>query len=261
MAAVTICSDFGALKNYICHSFPIYLPWSNGTRWHDISFLNVESEKPTFSLSSFTFRRRQWHPTPVLLPGKSHGWWSLVGYSPRGHVGHNWVTSVSLFTFMHWRRKWQPTPVFLPGESQEWEPGGVLSMGSHRVGHDWSDLAAAAAFIFKRLFSSSSLSAIWVVSSAYLRLLIFLSTILIPACVSSSTAFLMMYSAYKLNKQGDNIQPWHTGTQSIVSCPVLTVASWPAYRFLKRQVRWFGMPISFRIFHSLLWSTQSKALV
>ena len=33
-------------------------------------------------------------------------------------VGHNWVTSLSLFTFMHWRRKWQSTPVFLPGESQ-----------------------------------------------------------------------------------------------------------------------------------------------
>src|SRR5574340_112469 len=59
----------------------------------------------------------------------------------------------------------------------------------------------------KRLFSSSSLSAIRVVSSAYLRLLIFLPAILIPACVSSSPAFLMMYSAYKLNKQGDNIQP------------------------------------------------------
>ena len=33
-------------------------------------------------------------------------------------VGHDWVTSFSLFTFMHWRRKWQPTPVFLPGDSQ-----------------------------------------------------------------------------------------------------------------------------------------------
>ena len=59
----------------------------------------------------------------------------------------------------------------------------------------------------KRLFSSSLLSAIRVVSSAYLRLLIFLPEILIPASVSSSPAFLMMYSAYKLNKQGDNIQP------------------------------------------------------
>ena len=59
----------------------------------------------------------------------------------------------------------------------------------------------------KRLFSSSSLSAIKVVLSAYLKLLIFLQAILIPAYVSSSPAFLLMYSAYKLNKQGDNTQP------------------------------------------------------
>ena len=62
----------------------------------------------------------------------------------------------------------------------------------------------------KRFFSYSWLSAIRVVSSAYLRSLIFLSASLIPACVSSSPAFLMMYSTYKLNKQGDNIQPWCT---------------------------------------------------
>ena len=59
----------------------------------------------------------------------------------------------------------------------------------------------------KRQFSSSSLSAIGVVSSAYLRLLIFLPVILSPACASFSPVFLMMYSAYKLNKQCDNIQP------------------------------------------------------
>ena len=62
----------------------------------------------------------------------------------------------------------------------------------------------------------------------------------------------------------NNIQPWQTSfpiwNQSVVPCPVLTVASWPAYTFLKKQVRWSGIPISFRIFHSLLWSTQSKAL-
>ena len=96
----------------------------------------------------------------------------------------------------------------------------------------------------RRLLSSSSLSAIRVVSSAYLRLLIFLPAILIPACASSSPAFLMMYSAYKLNKQGDNIQPWRAPfpvwNQSVVPCPVLTVASWAAYRFLRRQVRWSG---------------------
>ena len=110
--------------------------------------------------------------------------------------------------------------------------------------------------LIKRLFRSSSLSAIRVVSSAYLRLLIFLLAILIPACASSYPAFLMMYSAYKLNKKGDNIQPWRTPfpvwNQSVVPCPVLTVASLPAYRFLKRQVRWSGIPISFRISHSCL---------
>ena len=73
-----------------------------------------------FYLLAFFRWRRQWHPTPVLLPGKSHGQRSLVGCSPCGRlrVGHDWVTSLSLFTFLHWRRNWQPTPVFLPGESQ-----------------------------------------------------------------------------------------------------------------------------------------------
>ena len=88
-------------------------------------------------------------------------------------------------------------------------------------------------------------------SSAYLRLLIFLPAILIPAYASSSSAFCMMYSAYKLNKQGDNIQPWRTPfliwDQNVVPCPVLTIASWTAYRFLRRQVKWSGIPISLRI--------------
>ena len=62
----------------------------------------------------------------------------------------------------------------------------------------------------KTLFSSSSLSPIRVVPSAYLRLLKFLPAILIPACASSSLAFCLMCSAYKLNRQGDKIQPWRT---------------------------------------------------
>ena len=167
MAAITICSDFGAPQNRVTHCFHcflIYLPWSVGIRCHDLSFLNV-GFKPTFPLSSFTF--------------------------------------------------------------------------------------------IKGLFSSYLLFAIRVVSSVYLRLLIFLPAILILACASSSLAFLMMYSAYKLNKQGDNIQPWcipfPIWNQSIVPCPVLTVAFWPAYRFLKRQVRWSGIPISKNF--PQLWST------
>ena len=59
----------------------------------------------------------------------------------------------------------------------------------------------------KRLFSASSLSALKVVSSTCLRLLIFLLAILIPACETSSSVLHMMYSACKLIKQSDNIQP------------------------------------------------------
>ena len=109
MAAVTICSDFGSPQNQVCHClhcFPIYLPWSDRTKCHDLSLFNV-GIKPAFSLSSFTF--------------------------------------------------------------------------------------------IKRLFSSS-LYAIRMVLSAYLRLLIFLPEILIPVCASSSLAFCIMYSACKLNK-------------------------------------------------------------
>ena len=109
----------------------------------------------------------------------------------------------------------------------------------------------------KRLFISSLLFAIRVVSSAYLRLLVFLPEILIPAYASSSLAFHMMFSAY--NKQGDNIQPWCTPfpiwNQSVDPCPVLTVVSWPAYRFLRRQVRWSGIPISLTyITEFLFWA-------
>ena len=98
----------------------------------------------------------------------------------------------------------------------------------------------------KRLFCL--LSPIRMVYSAYLRLLIFLPEILIPVCASFNLAFHMMYSAYKLNNQSDSIQPWcmpfPIWNQSVVPCPVPTVASWPAYRFLRRQVRWSGIPIS-----------------
>ena len=99
----------------------------------------------------------------------------------------------------------------------------------------------------KRLFRSL-LSAIRVVSSGYLIfsnpdiwITDILPAILIPACASFSSAFHMMYSAHKLNKQDDHIlllcTPFPIGNQSMVSCPVLTVAFWPAHRFLRRQVR------------------------
>ena len=88
-----------------------------------------------------TNTRRQWQPIPVLLPGNSPGWKSLVGCSPLGslRVRHNWATSLSLFTFMQWRRKWQPTPVFLPGESQ----GRGRLVGCRLRGHTESDTTEA----------------------------------------------------------------------------------------------------------------------
>ena len=93
-------------------------------------------------------------PEKAMAPHSSTLAWKIPWMEEPGRlqslgsqrVGHDWVTSLSLFTFMPWRRKWQPTPMFLPGESQR--RGSLVDcglMGSHRVGHDWSDLAAAAA--------------------------------------------------------------------------------------------------------------------
>jgi len=99
----------------------------------------------------------------------------------------------------------------------------------------------------KRFFSSSLLSAIKVVSSLYLRFLIFLLTILIAAYESYSLAFYMMHSEQKLNKLGDNIQPCSTPFPILnqsVSCLVLTIPSWTAHMFLRIQIRWYGTAIS-----------------
>ena len=98
-------------------------------------------------------QRRGWHPTPVVLPGKSHGWRSLVGCSPWGHEESD-TTERLHFHFSLWCMEkemathssvlaWR-----IPGTG---EPGELLSMGLHRVGHDWSDLAAAAAAAYVRI--------------------------------------------------------------------------------------------------------------
>ena len=91
--------------------------------------------------------RRHWHPTPVLLPGRSHGRRSLVCCGPWGCEESDMTEQLHfLFSlFMHWRRKWQPTPVFLPRESQ----GCGSLVGCHLWGRTESDTT-------KRLSSSSS---------------------------------------------------------------------------------------------------------
>ena len=70
-------------------------------------------------------------------------------------VGLDWATSLSLFTFMHWRRKWQPTPIFLLRESQGWGSLVGCRLWGHTVGHDWSNLAAAAPRSVECVFSGS----------------------------------------------------------------------------------------------------------
>ena len=81
--------------------------------------------------------RKRWHPTPILLPGKSHGRRSLVGCSQWGREESDTTERLPFITFqfVHWRRKWQPTPVFLPGESQ----GGGSLVGCRLRGHTESD--------------------------------------------------------------------------------------------------------------------------
>ena len=86
------------------------------------------------------FVEKAWLPTTVLLPGKSHGWRSLVGCSPWGCEESDTTEQLHfMFTFMHWRRKWQPTPVFLPGESQ----GRGSLVGCRLSGHTESDTTEA----------------------------------------------------------------------------------------------------------------------
>ena len=91
----------------------------------------------TFLIIIFDNSQRWWHPTPVLLPGKSHGQKSLVGCGPWGREELDTTQQLpfSLFTFMHWRRKWESTPVFLPGESQ----GRGSLVGCRLWGHTESD--------------------------------------------------------------------------------------------------------------------------
>ena len=120
--------------------FSSYAPWCLVTNYiiHYVCYLYY---------TIHYFQRRQWHPTPAWKipwteePGGLQSMGSL-------RVGHDWVTSLSFhFTFhFHALEK----EMAIQSSVLAWriprtgEPGGLLSMGSHRVAHDWSDLAAAA---------------------------------------------------------------------------------------------------------------------
>ena len=117
-------------------------------------------------------------------------------------VRQDWATSLSLFTFMHWRRKWQPTPVFLPGESQG--PGSLvgcqMSMGSHRVGHDWSDLATCSFCNF-------------LVSGLFLYVF-FLPFSIVFSCVWWLSLMLCLSCFFFVCDSGNNVRLYFSGLQN-----------------------------------------------
>ena len=109
-------------------------------------------EGTNFMFDSMIFWRRKWHPTLVLLPGKSHGWRSLVGCSPWGRwVGHVWVTSLSCLGEGN-GNPLQCSCLENPRDRGAWW---ASVYGSHKVRHNWSDLAPAAAMIFISLASTT----------------------------------------------------------------------------------------------------------
>ena len=169
----------------------------------------------------------------------------VITFLPRSKLLFiSWLQSPSAVILEPRKRKSAAVSTFSPSISHE-----VMGLDAMILVFwmlSFKPMFSLCSFTFiKRLFRCYSLSAIRVVSFVYLRLLIFLPAILIPACASSSPVFLIMYSAYNLNKHGD-IQAWHTPfpiwNQSVVPCPVLTVASLTCIQVSQEagQVVWYS---------------------
>ena len=99
--------------------------------------------------------RRQWHPTPELLPGKSHGQRSLVGCSPWGREESDTTERLHFHFPLSCIGEGNGNPLSvlawrIPGMA---EPGGLPSMGSHRVGHYWSDLVVVYAYLYIHIYA------------------------------------------------------------------------------------------------------------
>ena len=101
-------------------------------------------------------RRRQWQPTPVLLPGKSHGQRSLVGHSPWGHEELDRTEQLHFHFSLSCTGEGNGNPVQYACLENP-RDGSLVSrwsMGSHRIGHNWCDLAAAAALCNKPTYNN-----------------------------------------------------------------------------------------------------------
>ena len=137
-------------------------------------------------------------------------------------VGHDWVTSLSLFTFMPWRRKWQPTPVFLPGESQ----GQRSLVGGRLWGCTESDTTEVTA-------AAAAVSELCVVHSccSFLRH-VWLSVTLWTAARQASLSFTVSWSLLKLMST-ESVMP---SNHLILCCHLLLLPSiFPSIRVFSSE--------------------------
>ena len=135
----------------LCQDQYILFSDASGTDINHLDWYLISAADAMDSFNSWSphadSRRRQWHSPPVLLPGKSHGRRSHIGYSPWGRKELDMTERLHFHFSLSCFGEGNGNPLQCsclenPGTV---EPGGLPSMESHRVGHDWSDLAAAAA--------------------------------------------------------------------------------------------------------------------
>ena len=133
---------------YESHVFPcVTSPWaSEFLKDKDGDLFGIVFSHRVWHMVDRQEQRRRWHPTPVLLPGKSHGWRSLVGCSPWGREELDTTKRLHFHFSLSCIGEGNGNPLQCsclenPKDGGDWW---AESMGSHRVGHDWSDLAAAA---------------------------------------------------------------------------------------------------------------------
>ena len=131
-------------KTLINKNLSMQTHWFPMIHWETVSHKNKawrHSYIWAYYLTPLSFREK------AMAPHSSTLAWKIPWMEGPGRlqsmvllrVGHDWLTSISLFTFIHWRRKWQPTPVFLPGESQ----GRGSQVGCHLWGRTELDTTEA----------------------------------------------------------------------------------------------------------------------